>query len=140
MRSTADFLECVTGNPEASRAISATLLMVAVLFLVGVIYPLSFMPISTTWKPELEFTGLWERLFSLRGGLLTSVSLIFLAALGMFWRMNRGLIYDTASVEQLRVFTSIGAYSKYYEVAEKNSVEAQERARSANEINPPAGD
>lgn len=137
IRSTSDLLGTVAGNPEASRAISATLLMVAVLFLIGVIYPLSFMPVSTSWKPELDLASLLYRIGSLRGALLTAVSLIFLAALGMFWQMNRRLIYDTASVGELRAFTSIETYSKYYDIAEKNSIYAQDRERATNKTSPP---
>ncbi|RDS84146.1 hypothetical protein [Dyella psychrodurans] len=120
MRTISDFLMTISSNPESSVAITWALVMVAALFLVGVIYPLSFLPTPTSWTPALELHGFWTRLFSLRGVLLTIVSSIFLAALTMFAVMNRRLRYPQEEVQSLDKFTRIGTYSAYYAIAEEN--------------------
>jgi len=120
MRTISDFLETISSNPESSLAITWALVMVAALFLIGVIYPLSFLPTPTTWTPAVELHGFWAQLFSLRGLLLTVVSSIFLAALTMFAVMNRRLRYPQGERQSLDEFTRIGTYSKYYAIAEEN--------------------
>jgi hypothetical protein len=109
-------------------AITWALAMVAGLFLIGVIYPLSFLPTPTPWTPALEFHGFWARLFSLRGMLLTAISAIFLAALTMFAVMNRRLRYPSSEVKSLEDFTHIGTYSPYYAIAEENEKTARAQA------------
>jgi hypothetical protein len=120
MRTVTDFLATVSPNPESSRAISAALLMVAALFLLGVVYPLSFMPTPAVWTPELELQGFWSRVFSLRGGLLIVVSSIFTAALAMFAFMNKRMRYPAEQISALEKFTDIATYSEFYAVAQQN--------------------
>ncbi|TAM17355.1 MAG: hypothetical protein EPN68_15670 [Rhodanobacter sp.] len=132
-RTIADFLATTSSNPESSVAITWALAMVAGLFLIGVIYPLSFLPTPTPWTPALEFHGFWARVFSLRGMLLTAISAIFLAALTMFAVMNRRLRYPLNEIEALADFARIDTYSPYYAVAEKNEEIAQEHAARARQ-------
>ncbi len=130
MRTISDFLETVSSNPESSRAITWALILVAALFLAGVIYPLSFMPTPSSWTPALELRGFWDRALSLRGVLLTAVSLIFMAALMMFAVMNSRMQYSPKQILSLRAFTSIEAYSNYYAIAERNEQAAREKPRT----------
>jgi len=131
MRTISDFLQTTSSNPESSLAITWALVMVAALFLVGVVYPLSFLPTPSSWTPALELHGFWARVFSLRGLLLTAVSSIFLAALTMFAVMNRRLRYPPEEVQSLEEFTRIGTYSKYYAIAENNIIIEREKAQTA---------
>jgi hypothetical protein len=130
MRTITDFLQTTSSNPESSPAIAWALVMVAALFLVGVVYPLSFLPTPSTWTPAVEFSGFWARLFSLRGLLLTAISVIFLAALTMFAVMNRRLRYAPEKVQALQAFTHVATYSPYYAVAEENERIAREMTPS----------
>ncbi|MBC3810080.1 hypothetical protein [Undibacterium aquatile] len=131
MRTISDFLEATSSNPESSAAIMWALTMVAALFLVGVIYPLSFMPSPVPWTPALEIHGFWDRAFSLRGMLLIFISLIFLSALTMFALMNRRMRYSPDEIQALGNFTHIGTYSRYYAIAEENESIAREIAKSS---------
>jgi len=128
MRTITDFLHTTSSNPESSPAITWALVMVALLFLIGVVYPLSFLPTPSSWTPALEIHGFWTRVFSLRGGLLIAISTIFLSALTMFGVMNRRLRYSPEDVQSLDVFTRIGTYSEFYAIAEANERIARERA------------
>lgn len=130
MRTVSDFLETISSNPESSVAITWALVMVAALFLIGVIYPLSFLPTPISWTPAVSLRGFWAHAFSLRGLLLTIVSSIFLAALTMFAVMNRRLRYPPDEVRSLDEFTCIETYSKYYAIAEDNEKIAREKLQT----------
>lgn len=128
MRTTTDFLQTTKSNPESSPEITWALGMVAGLFLVGVIYPLSFLPTPPTGAPAVTLHAIWDQVFSLRGLLLITVSGIFLAALTMFAIINYRLRYPRDEVERLVAFTKIGAYSEYYAIAEDNDRLARSQA------------
>lgn len=129
MRTISDFLETISSNPESSKAITWALMMVAALFLVGVVYPLSFLPTPNSWTPALEIAGFWDRAFSLRGILLMIVSAIFLAALAMFALMNRHMRYSPEEIQALEKFTRIETYSEYFAIAEENERVAHEKVQ-----------
>ncbi len=121
IRLISNFLDSIAGNPESSLAITWALGLVTALFLVGVIYPLSFMPVpAANWVPELSISAFFDILFSLRGGLLLVVSLIFISVLAMFLIMNVRMKYKPKDVEELSAFTFLAAYSKYFAVMEEN--------------------
>ena len=65
------------GNPESSRLISLSIVGAILLFLVGVIYPLSFLPVRTDGAITLSFVAFLRSLFSIKGFLLTAISAIF---------------------------------------------------------------
>ena len=130
MRTISDFLETTSSNPESSVAITWALVMVAALFLVGVVYPLSFMPLPVSWTPAIEFRGFWDHVLSLRGMLLFFVSLIFLAALTMFALMNRSMRYSLDEIRALENFTRIETYSEYYAIAGENERLAREKTQT----------
>ena len=115
-----DLHRLLIGNPESSNAISAALVMIALLFFAGVIYPLSFMPLPPLWTPRVSVLEIPRFLFSFRGILLAFVSLVFVAMLRMFFEMNRRLKYSPATVADLAAYESVGAYSEYFTNREEN--------------------
>ncbi|MBZ0106948.1 MAG: hypothetical protein K8H84_15125 [Sulfuricella denitrificans] len=115
-----DFLDSVQGNPESSPQITYALALITLLFFVGVIYPLSFMPTRIDTTPVLSVGAFFDIAFSLRGALLMAVSAIFTGVLGMFFAMNVRMKYGAEDIQKLVEFSSLGAYSKYFSVMEKN--------------------
>lgn len=128
MRVISDFLDSVRGNPESSPQIAYTLMLVAILFYVGVIYPLSFMPAPLNAAFELSLAAFFPLLLSLKGLLLAAVSLVFTAALAMFFLMNAKMKYSGEDLRRLDALTELGAYSEFFAVMEEN-----ERARQRPE-------
>ena len=120
VRALNDFLDTIRGNPEFSPQITYTLLLVAILFFSGVIYPLSFLPMPMDGAFELSFAAFWPLLFSLKGALLAVVSVVFMSVLGMFFWLNLSLRYADSLVDDLSRFTTLGSYSQYFEIMEKN--------------------
>ncbi|WP_147291599.1 hypothetical protein [Pandoraea pnomenusa] len=131
LRTVSRFLSRVESNPESSGVISCSLVMIAVLFLVGVIYPLSFLPMSVPGQPVLTLDGFWHAVFSLRGILLIVVSLLFLAVLGMFFVMNYGMKYSEEEIQGLRDLCSLGRYSSYFSIYEVNERQLSKKVTGA---------
>lgn len=115
-----DLLDAVQGNPESSPQITYALVMISMLFFVGVIYPLSFMPTRIDTTPGLSFGAFIDITFSLRGALLLAVSVIFTGVLGMFFAMNVRMKYRDDEIQKLVEFSSLGAYSRFFLVMEAN--------------------
>ena len=97
--------------------------MITALFFVGVIYPLSFMPIRLDTAPALSIGAFVDIALSLKGALLIAVSCIFTGVLAMFFTMNLRMKYQTEVIRKLIEFTSLGAYSKFFLVMESNQKE-----------------
>jgi hypothetical protein len=119
-RVVSDFHALVASNPESSTVITASLILILTLFFVGVIYPLSFMPLPTDWKPALSLTEVSKFIFSLRGVLLGAVSLLFTTMLAMFFIMNIRLKYPAIKLERLEKYTHLSEYSQYFANREEN--------------------
>lgn len=113
-RVVSDFHALVVSHPESSALITASLVLILTLFFAGVIYPLSFMPLPVNWKPSLSFSEIPNFIFSLRGALLTVVSILFSAMLAMFFVLNIRMRYPQALLDQLEQFKHLSKYSKYF--------------------------
>lgn len=120
-RVVSDFYAIVSPNPESSSVITTSLILILTLFFTGVIYPLSFMPLPTDWKPALSLAEVPSFIFSLRGALLICVSLLFTAMLAMFFVMNIRLKYPTVMLERLEKFKHLSAYSEYFANRDENA-------------------
>lgn len=72
-----DFLDSAIDNPESSPQITFALVLVTILFYVGVIYPLSFMPLPENAEITLSIEAFWQLITSIKGLLLVVVSLVF---------------------------------------------------------------
>ncbi|MEQ1560649.1 MAG: hypothetical protein ABL933_17140 [Methyloglobulus sp.] len=109
-----DFHALVVSHPESSSLITASLILILTLFFAGVIYPLSFMPLPTNWKPSLSFSEIPNFLFSLRGVILAIVSILFTTMLAMFFILNIRMRYQQTLLEQLEQYKNLSKYSKYF--------------------------
>lgn len=131
-RVVSDFHSLVVSHPESSALITASLVLILTLFFAGVIYPLSFMPLPTDWKPSLSFSEIPNFIFSLRGALLAVVSILFSTMLAMFFVLNIRMRYPQALLEQLEQYKHLSKYSKYFANRADNVAQ-----RSAARANPP---
>src|SRR5258706_383712 len=113
-------LDEIQHNPESSQLVNISIILAVVLFFVGVIYPLSFLPTDPTKQIQLSLIAFFTTLFSLKGFMLASASLIFLAITGTFWYVNGSLKYVPDEIERMRNATFVGNYSRYFEIREAN--------------------
>jgi hypothetical protein len=93
------------GNPESSTLINLSIIGAVLLFLLGVIYPLSFLPVIIDQPIKYSIRAFFPLLFSLRGFLLSSISIIFLAIIITFWYVNLSLKYNPKEMKDLVTFS-----------------------------------
>lgn len=113
----------ITGDPEASGVVSLSILAAFLLFLGGVILPLSLLRLENTQTEMLGAIDWLASLLSLKGALLLLVTLIFSAILFLFWWVNSSLKYDTAEFGQLESDTKLENYSPYLQIRKENHIE-----------------
>jgi hypothetical protein len=114
------------GNPEASKLISSSIIGAILLFFLGIIYPLSFLPVDTEKPISFSIAAFFPVLFSLKGFMLAIVGLIFSAIMITFWFVNLSLKYKVADMQDLRRAEGFENYSEHLRVMTENQ-EAQRK-------------
>lgn len=109
-----NFLETITGNPESSAQITWATILTTLLFFIGVIYPVSFMPVPQgTTEIHISISAFIPALLSFKGALLSVVSGFFLAIPATFIYLNNSLKYDPNEIERLARYTNPANYSEF---------------------------
>jgi hypothetical protein len=119
-RAARSLLDNICGHPESSILLTFSIFAVMLLFFVGVIYPLSFLPYTLGSEINLSFSAFLDALFSIKGGLLLSTSLIFLGVMAIFLMVNLRLKYGKEHLEALEYYSQYTSYSPYLKNAEEN--------------------
>ncbi len=114
------FKDQIMKNPEYSNLITFSIIAVILMFHVGVIYPLSVMPLAINSTVIISFNIFWSNLFSLKGFLLSVVSTIFTGIMLIFLLINSKLKYKIADIKRLDYYSKFGNYSKYLKNMEEN--------------------
>lgn len=120
IRDLKDLLDDIKGNPESSHLITFSIISAILLFFVGVIYPLSFLPLEIGAKISISLSAFWPTLFSIKGAWLFSVSLIFSLILFVFLLINLKMEYSEADIELLEKYSQFGNYTEYFEIMNNN--------------------
>jgi len=113
-RVVSDFLESVRGNPESPPQITWSLLLVGLIFIAGVIYPLTFMPAVSIPTFTSSLAELGNAFLSVKGALLSllaaSISFVFI----MFTHTNISMKYEVEQIRELERLTDVNNYSAYF--------------------------
>jgi hypothetical protein len=122
IRHVSNFITENKDNPESSILINISLILALFLFLVGVMYPLSFLPVNFNSEINLSFSAFWSNLFStkVKGIILFLASFIFISLLICFWIVNLGLKFDEAKMKDLQKYSELAEYSIFLKNMEKN--------------------
>ncbi|MFM0166889.1 hypothetical protein PQR39_41505 [Paraburkholderia sediminicola] len=115
------FLDSTEGNPEASSQVTWSLLVVMFLFFAGVIFPLAAMPLANNATPQISIVAILKAMLSLKGLLLSVVSIAFCTVLGIFLVANWRLKYSGEELTKLRPFQDTKAYAEYIAIAASNT-------------------
>lgn len=102
------------GNSESSKLISISILSVILLFFLGVIYPLSFLPMEQSSEISLSISAFWDLLFSLKGALLFVLSVVFGGLMIVFFHVNHKLKYNQKLKDELHNYSDSRNYSVYF--------------------------
>jgi|ERR1041384_2224799 hypothetical protein len=123
-------ITAIQGNPESSDLINFSIGAALLLFVVGVIYPLSFLPYTV--DSQITFGAFFTILLSLKGFMLAIVALVFVALMVRFWRVNSSLKHDPVQVQKLRDAGEFGFYSEYFQIRANNANEYNEWLQKTN--------
>lgn len=115
-----NLLTDLNSESESSNLISVSILSVILLFFAGVIYPLSFLPLVPNVQISLSLSAFWDILFSLKGVLLTLISVIFGGLMLVFYIANRSLSYKAEIKAELEKYSKATNYSLYFANYEDN--------------------
>lgn len=125
-RLVSNFHAIVVQNPESSKVITISLILILVLFFVGVIYPLSFMPLPMNWNPVTpSLEEITTFICSLRGVLLSTVSLLFTTMLIIFFWMNIRSKYRVAILKRLEKYKYLSEYSFHFANREASAAQTE---------------
>jgi hypothetical protein len=113
-------LTAVRSNPESAQLIARVLGGATILFLLGVIYPLSFLPLSPRWTISFNPLVAVQILFSVRGFILTLATVSYLGIALVLKRVGGRLVYSADTVSELEKWTDDGTYSKYLAIWRDN--------------------
>ena len=106
--------------PPFSALVKWTLIAALGLFVSGVIYPLSFLPVALPWEGRLSIASFFDILFSLRGLVLAIPVMVFGGLIVALLFLNRSLRHPSARLEQLALWTHDGQYSPHFAVWREN--------------------
>lgn len=106
-------LEDMEGSNTAHQLISRSLIIVLLLFYIGVIYPLSFLPLNPGAEIALSFMAFFDILFSLKGILLGLLTISFSFLITSFWSVNNRLKLSTRQTNELKCFSRPEGFGKY---------------------------
>lgn len=123
VRSIKNIIKSYTSFNQGFQEIRLWLLLDLLLFVSGVIYPLSFLPTasSSVSAPLLSFSieHFWFLLCSLRGMLLLVVSIIFIATTVIFARINERTGKRPKDLDKLIEFADINTYSHHFAIVDE---------------------
>lgn len=120
IRDLKNFLDDIKGNPESSHLITFSIISAILLFFVGVIYPLSFLPLEIGAKITISLSAFWPTLISIKGAWLFAVSLIFSLILFVFLLINLKMKYSSADIELLERYSQLSNYLEYFGIMDNN--------------------
>ncbi|WP_340052225.1 reverse transcriptase-like protein [Pseudomonas proteolytica] len=122
-RVVSDFLESVKGNPESPPQITWSLLMVGLIFLAGVIYPLTFMPAVSLPTFIFPWAELSNAFLSVKGALLSLLAASFSFVFLMFTHTNISMKYAVEQIRELERLAVVKNYSAYFKYLAQRSAE-----------------
>ncbi|AYV36666.1 hypothetical protein EFI48_07480 [Aeromonas veronii] len=107
---------------DSVNLVTSSIVAVLILFFVGVIYPLSFLPWQQGKDITLSLSAFWDILFSLQGFMLLLISLIFSALMMVFLFINMKLKHSVDVIDKITHYSDISNYSPHLANYKKNKV------------------
>ena len=107
-------LDDINNVSSSSSVIQFSICTIIFLFLIGVIYPLSFLPMEVGSEINLTFSAFFKILFSLKGVLLALITVGFVSLMVYFYNVSESLRFSEDEVKALQDYISFGGYSIYF--------------------------
>lgn len=118
----------IVNEKYGKNLITISIIASSLLFVLGVIYPLSFIPKVIGEDINITFMAFFDVLFSIKGFFLSLLSIVFLSLMLAFLYINVTLQFESDVISELEGYMNISVYSVYFENEYKNSMPLQEKA------------
>ncbi|MEB6634237.1 hypothetical protein [Kluyvera cryocrescens] len=118
----------IVNEKYGKNLITISIIASSLLFVLGVIYPLSFIPKVIGEDINITFMAFFDVLFSIKGFFLSLLSIVFLSLMLAFLYINVTLRFESDVISELEGYMNISVYSVYFENEYKNSMPLQEKA------------
>ena len=102
------------------KLIKNSIIVAGLLFIFGIVLPLSFLRISNGTNEMLNFSDWLYSLLSIKGALLLVVTAIFLYILAIFWRVSQRMKFRDQDIAALRNDSILTTYSPYLAIRADN--------------------
>ena len=122
IREVREHLDTVSSQPERSGAIRLVLAAILVLFLVGVIFPLSYLPVRTGSAPSLSTGHLFDFSSPVRTLVLVIAAIVFASLVIALTVQNERLLHPASDLSALKARLEAGSYSDYLRVRLENGI------------------
>lgn len=124
---TNEFLSKKTnGFSEEKKQINFFMIIVSLFFIVGIIYPLSFLKYSENTELDYSFNNFFYELNSMSGIILFIVGIIFLSFIVRMSRINNKLYFPKEKLEEFNQIYTFEYYSIYLKNYEDNQIRIKE--------------
>lgn len=118
----------IVNEKYGKNLITISIVAASLLFIFGVIYPLSFIPKVTDESINITFKAFFDILFSIKGFFLSLLSIVFLSLMSAFLYINITLRFESSVISELEGYKNVSAYSEYFENEYKNNISLQNKA------------
>lgn len=120
--------EEIVKEKYGKNLITISIIASSLLFVLGVIYPLSFIPKVIGEDINITFRAFFDVLFSIKGFFLSLLAFVFLSLMLAFLYINVTLRFDSEVISELEGYMNISAYSECFENEYKNSISVQKKS------------
>ncbi|WP_270435388.1 hypothetical protein [Klebsiella variicola] len=110
----------ITKESYGRDLITISIIASSLLFSLGVIYPLSFIPKVPGETIDITFMAFFDVLFSIRGLFLSLLTIVFLSLMSVFLYINLNLRFEKKVILELEEYMDISVYSTYFDNERKN--------------------
>jgi hypothetical protein len=117
-----DFIQHIEDNNFSSKQISWLIILVGFLFCAGVIYPISFLPLTPGGDFEISIQNFLPTLMSIKGLFLIIMGAVFFVILGIFYNLNSKMAYSSVEVDKLREYSKVENFSVFFKNFHKYNV------------------
>ncbi|MBL0317316.1 MAG: hypothetical protein IPP69_16735 [Flavobacteriales bacterium] len=102
-----------SSNPESSPMISRMVYILGLMYIFGVLIPLCILPLPINQPAFWDINEIISEAYSIKGAILSIVSILFFAILGTFSSINIGLKYPANLMSDAESLCHLKNYSKY---------------------------
>ena len=121
LREVAEHLESIEKHPERSRVVRITLAVILALFAIGVVYPLTLLPVAQDGLPAPSLSAFSDHL-STKALILWAASVLFAGLVVFLGILNERLTHPVEDLVSLRNRLEVESYSEYLRIRVDNGI------------------